>query len=60
MIFWDRTSFVLISGLGALPLSEPDFCDEESAIVHALGLSRAAAEDADVHCLLRIVERMCC
>ena len=50
MIFWERTSFVLISGRGVLPLSEPDFCEEESAIVNALGVSRAAAMvDADEH-----------
>jgi hypothetical protein len=52
IIFWDRTSFVLISGRGVLPRSEPDFRDDESAIVDALGVSRAAAlVDADEHCL---------
>jgi hypothetical protein len=50
MIFWERTSFVLISGRGVLPLSEQDFCEEESAIVNALGVSRAATMiDADEH-----------
>jgi hypothetical protein len=59
IIFWDRTSFVLISGLGVLPRSELDFWTEESAIVNALGDSRASAGagDGDEHCLLRIAER---
>lgn len=54
MIFWERTSFVLTSGRGVLPRSEPDLWDEESAIVHALGVSRTAASiGADEHCLER-------
>ena len=52
MIFWERTSFVLISGRGVLPRSEPDLW-EESAIMDALGVSRAAVmTDADEHCLI--------
>jgi hypothetical protein len=39
MIFWERTSFDLISGRGVLPLSEPDFWDDESAIEDARGVS---------------------
>ena len=51
MIFWDRTSFVLISGRLGLLFSEPNF-DGESAIVNARGVSRPGVVTDGEHCQL--------